>query len=1006
MTERSVFLAALDITDPAARLAYLNETCADAPALRQRVEELLAAHAGAANFMERPAPERDPPAPTVGVAVSGPDSPLAWDTASLLAERYQLLAPIGEGGMGTVFRAEQLQPVKRTVAVKLIKAGMDSRAVLNRFEAERQALALMDHPHISKVLDAGATPDGRPFFVMEFVNGVPLTDYCDTHRLPVPDRLDLFRHVCQAIQHAHQKGIIHRDLKPSNILVETHSGKPVPKIIDFGLAKAIGGISLTEQTVFTTPGIVVGTPLYMAPEQAGWNAQDVDTRADVYALGAILYELVTGSTPIRRDSLKHAALDEILRVIREEEPPAPSSRLGTSDTQPSVAACRGTEPARLGRFVRGDLDWVVMKSLEKNRDRRYESAAAFADDVERFLNHEPVTAGPPTAAYRIRKFVRRNRAAVIAAALLLFALVAGVAGTTWGLVRADAQRVRAEQATDRAERSSERASRALYTLTDEALDGLLGRQSSWGEKERAFLKTVENQFDQLATTEGETEAVKRMQASARFRLASVRALLGDLKAAEADYRSAASQFDALPNPSDRANAASARRRLGEFLTNNGKYPEAQIEFATAEQAYNRLAEADPRYRLEAAVTRTDAGYAHSQAGELDVAEKDDRAAAAKLGELAAADPSNTTIRLEQARAYSNLFVVLRSTKRPAEAEQTIEEAIKLYRAAPDSRDPRVRVGLGKALQSKAAVLSDRGDFAAAESPIREALGILAGLAADYPAVPDYRHEAVRAQLNLGIIYARLDRPDAAFSAYRDAAANALRLADDYYTVTEYRLQLARVRYALGEELAVSGKPKEAEAVLADAVPVWEKLHADNPNSPTNVSGLVLTLARLGMAIEAQKDYPRARTILERAEKLMTASPQLLALDPNGSAAELIVLTFLTRTLVNLGDHAGASPYADRLAALAPPQGSSAYDTGCYLSRCSGLAAKDETIPVEARSALANEYAGRAVKHLQAAVSRGFRDQNVYATDTDLNSLRNREDFTKLLADLAAKPRPK
>src|SRR5262245_36818584 len=308
----------------------------------------------------------------------------------------------------------------------------------------------MDHPNIAKVLDAGTTPDGRPFFVMELVNGVPLTDGCDAHRLPVAGRLHLFRQVCRAVQHAHQKGVIHRDLKPSNVLVETQDGKAVPKVIDFGLAKAVGGASLTEQTLYTAPGAVAGTPLYMAPEQAGPNAQDVDTRADVYALGAVLYELRTGSPPIRRDALKHAALDEILRVIREEDPPAPSSRLGASDTLPAVAASRGTEPARLGRLIRGDLDWVVMKALEKDRSRRYESAAAFADDVERFLNHEPVTAGPPTAAYRVRKFVRRNRAAVTAALLVLAALVAGVTGTTIGLLAEARQRDLVEGQRDRA----------------------------------------------------------------------------------------------------------------------------------------------------------------------------------------------------------------------------------------------------------------------------------------------------------------------------------------------------------------------------------------------------------------------------------------------------------------------------------------------------------------------------------------------------------------------------
>ena len=289
--------------------------------------------------------------------------------------------PIGRGGMGTVYRAEQLRPVKRPVAVKLINPGMDSRSVLARFEAERQALAVMDHPHIAKVLDAGATPDGRPFFVMELVDGVPLTDYCDARRLPVAGRLDLFRQVCGAVQHAHQKGVIHRDIKPTNVLVEDRGGTPVPKVIDFGLAKAVGGAALTDQTLFTAPGSAAGTPLYMAPEQAGPDARDVDTRADVYALGAVLYELLTGTPPIGRETLRRAALHEVFRLIREDDPQPPSSRLGSSDDLPTVAVNRGTEPARLGRSVRGDLDWVVMKALEKDRGRRYESAAALADDV-------------------------------------------------------------------------------------------------------------------------------------------------------------------------------------------------------------------------------------------------------------------------------------------------------------------------------------------------------------------------------------------------------------------------------------------------------------------------------------------------------------------------------------------------------------------------------------------------------------------------------------------------
>ena len=316
---------------------------------------------------------------------------------------------------------------------------MDSRTVLARFESERQALALMDHPNIAKVLDAGTTENGRPFFVMELVKGIPLTDYCDQHRLGLLERLTLFRQICSAVQHAHQKGIIHRDLKPTNILVESHDGTPVPKVIDFGLAKATSGLQLTEHSLYSAFGTVAGTPLYMAPEQASFNAIDVDTRADIYALGVILYELLTGSTPIERETFQKAAIDEMLRMIREVEPPTPSSRISTSETLPSLAATRQTEPSRLGRFVRGDLDWIVMKALAKERQRRYESPIAFSQDIERFLNHEPVSAGPPTAAYRFKKFVRRNRPQVIAASLVLLALLVGIIGTTLGLIEARRQ---------------------------------------------------------------------------------------------------------------------------------------------------------------------------------------------------------------------------------------------------------------------------------------------------------------------------------------------------------------------------------------------------------------------------------------------------------------------------------------------------------------------------------------------------------------------------------------
>jgi WD40 repeat protein/serine/threonine protein kinase len=451
VNESQIFAAALRYAAPADRAAYLDAACAGDPRLRAGVEALLRAHATDPDFLERPAV---PPAVTVdlppGPGADG-DRPSevggGENAGAVLAGRYKLLEAIGEGGMGTVWLAQQTEPVKRLVAVKLIKAGMDSKAVLARFEAERQALALMDHANIAKVFDAGATPDGRPFFVMELVKGRPITAYCDEAKLPPRQRLELFVPVCQAIQHAHQKGVIHRDIKPNNVLVALYDDRPVPKVIDFGVAKATGQ-QLTERTLHTGFGSVVGTPEYMSPEQASFNQLDVDTRSDVYSLGVVLYELLAGSPPFSRKDLERAGLLEILRVIREQEPQKPSSRLSTADGLPSLAAKRGTEPARLTRLVRGDLDWIVMKALEKDRVRRYETANGFAADVQRYLADEPVHARPPSAGYRLRKLVRRNRGAAAAAALVLLALVVGVAGTVWQAVRATGERDAKQHALD------------------------------------------------------------------------------------------------------------------------------------------------------------------------------------------------------------------------------------------------------------------------------------------------------------------------------------------------------------------------------------------------------------------------------------------------------------------------------------------------------------------------------------------------------------------------------
>jgi serine/threonine protein kinase/tetratricopeptide (TPR) repeat protein len=365
---------------------------------------------------------------------------------------YRLLQPIGEGGMGEVWLAEQARPVRRQVAVKIIKAGMDSAQVVARFEAERQALALMDHSAIAKVFDAGATPQGRPYFAMEYVKGEPITVYCDRHRLNTPERLGLFIHVCEGVQHAHQKGIIHRDLKPSNVLVTIQDDRPVPKIIDFGVAKATAQ-HLTERTLFTELGVLIGTPEYMSPEQAEMGGLDIDTRTDVYALGVMLYELLAGALPFDRNELRRAGLLEIQRIIREKEPPRPSTRVtqrGPASTE--AAHHRHTEPARLASELRGDLDWITMKALEKDRTRRYGSASELAADVRRHVEHQPVLASPPSTLYQARKFVRRHRFGVGAATALAVLLAAF--GVTMAV---QAQRVSRER--DRANREAARANR-------------------------------------------------------------------------------------------------------------------------------------------------------------------------------------------------------------------------------------------------------------------------------------------------------------------------------------------------------------------------------------------------------------------------------------------------------------------------------------------------------------------------------------------------------------------
>jgi serine/threonine protein kinase len=480
----TILAEAVEIVAPVERQAFVERACGGDSALQSQVERLIAHHFEAGSFLERPAAV-DPRVIAAGEMPSLSDGPGA------VIGPYKLLEQIGEGGMGMVYLAEQTRPVRRKVALKIIKPGMDTKQVVARFDAERQALAMMDHPNIARVHDGGTTESGRPYFVMEPVRGIAITAYCDREQLTICDRLELFVLVCRAVQHAHQKGIIHRDLKPSNILVTVIDGAAVPKVIDFGVAKATSG-SLTDKTLFTGFHQFIGTPLYMSPEQADLSGMDVDTRSDIYSLGVLLYELLTGTTPFDQDTFRTAAFDEMRRMIREDVPPKPSTRISSlGEALPTLSAGRKLEPKRLEGELKGELDWIVMKALEKDRRRRYETASDFATDVMRYLTDRPVEACPPSAWYRFSKYARRNRMALTTAGVVSFALVGGAAASAW-------QAIRATQAEQRATGQASRALRAEAYARVEAENAK--RSAAESEAVRKFLENT-----LLATARPEAE---------------------------------------------------------------------------------------------------------------------------------------------------------------------------------------------------------------------------------------------------------------------------------------------------------------------------------------------------------------------------------------------------------------------------------------------------------------------------------------------------------------------
>jgi serine/threonine protein kinase/tetratricopeptide (TPR) repeat protein len=829
-----IFLAALEIEDPKKRRAHLDVSCSDDAELRQQIEGLLAAHEQAGSFLNQPA--------VTGAYTPQPDASevpaAATEQSGEHIGPYKLLQLLGEGGMGSVWVAEQSAPVKRRVALKLIKAGMDSTQVLRRFEAERQALALMDHQHIAKVLDAGTTPQGRPYFAMELIKGIPITRYCDQEHLPPRERLELFVPVCQAVQHAHQKGVIHRDLKPSNVLIALYDGKPISKVIDFGVAKATSQ-KLTERTMYTEVGQIVGTLEYMAPEQAELNNLDIDTRADIYSLGVILYELLTGSPPFSAKALRSAAFDEMLRMIREVEPQKPSTRLSSSNELPSIAANRKLDPRRLTKLVHGDLDWIVMKALEKDRGRRYETANGFAMDIQRYLAHEPVLAGPPSAGYRFKKFLGRNRAAVFAAGLFLLVLIGGAIGTTMGLVQADRARRQAELRLSQIEKGNDIIAAIFLDLDPhqaerdgDPLQAVLGRR----------LETAADQLE--ADAVGEPLVVAKLQ---------------DV--------------------------------LGQSLTNLGRYSRARQELERAFETRRALLGAE---HLDTIASKFSLAMAHQAAGQIETAiEMYQQVLAVRERLLGSDDPETLTVQgnlgdaYRQSGKFDAALTLLQAALRGREMRLGPTHAHTMTSRNNLAAGYQAAGKLALALPLFEQTLRDRERLLGRQHP--DTLFSRANLANAYLDAGQYERATSELQTALHAREAKLG------SEHPDTLTSRNNLGAAYQSAGKLPLAIPLFQSTLDARLRVLGSAHQdtllSQSNLANAyrelgdfdkaLPLMrenlqtreKKLGSDNPDTFVSRNDLAVTLLSVGRAGEALPLFEQ--TVLSRERMLGADHPDTL-----------------------------------------------------------------------------------------------------------------------------------
>jgi serine/threonine protein kinase/tetratricopeptide (TPR) repeat protein len=834
MTECDIFMAALDIESADRRIAFLDEACGNDRTLRSRVEALLTSHSQAGAFLEEPAVDAHELQPCDRIAERG----------GTVIGPYKLFEQIGEGGFGVVFLAEQERPVRRRVALKIIKPGMDTQQVIARFEAERQALAMMDHSNIAKVHDAGATENGRPYFVMELVQGVPITDYCDQCNLTTRERLKLFITVCQAVQHAHQKGVIHRDIKPTNVLVAIQDGQPAPKIIDFGVAKAINQ-PLTEHTLATGFAQIVGTPLYMSPEQAELSPLGVDTRSDIYSLGVLLYELLTSTTPFDKDRLHDASYDEMRRIIREEEPPRPSSRISTlaANLATTIAERRHSDARRLSQTVRGELDWIVMKCLEKDRNRRYETANALALDIDRCLNDEPVRACPPSAAYRLEKFARRNRPVLVTAGLVAAALLVGTVLSVWQAARAKHAETLAKEARAKAEANALKARQAVDEMYTQVAEKWLAHQSQMEPVQREFLEKALRFYTHFAEATGAEPAVRLETARAYRRIAEIQHRLGEPAQAEDAFHRAVDHLQSLVDefpsmPAHRTDLAATLHRLGVLLGDTGRYQEEEKSHRRALALEVQLAAEFP----SSAAHRSDLGRGHWFVGQVlltlhrrEEAEREFRSALHIQNNLVRAFPTDAEYRHHLAQTYLRLGLAFYFQDRVDEYRQSLTAAAELLEALviefptlPDYRNELANVYYWHVYyyHQKLNLPLDQ-----TERYLRRAITLQETLVADYPSVTDYRFDLFRSRKSLGHVLMEANEHQEAEDAFRQAATMAEQLAADAPTVHYYRGGLAHARISMGDLSMTIGRLDDAEASYREAIRLLNALVAEVPAVP-------------------------------------------------------------------------------------------------------------------------------------------------------------------------------